>query len=247
MEHVTTSVSGVDPASRQGMKTLHRSLLAALVLIVSCPPANAAVVYDNGGPDPALGGALSDTAAGEPTGSRQFSGDDFMFAGTGVTTVRDVHWYGQYLLSNTPAIDTFTIQFFNFIPEAGFFSAVPFYTAVVGGGRTDTGLNTTTGGFDIYAYSAVIPDVTFTNGQRYVLSIVNNTAPDLDDQWFWTRSLLTTLHFERFNETDPWAVTGPGALAFQLTDDGAQGVPEPTSLAVLSFGLAGVVLVRRRR
>ena len=156
-------------------------LLPALVFAILAPTAFAGTIANNGAPDQWLG-SFSDYDQG------QQSGDNFTL-GTSATATQ-IQWWGFYLSGNTPpAQDNFTIGFFKI--TAGVPSSVPLFSYLVGNavGRADSGLNTTAFGsdLDIFSYNALIPSSSFLPGS-YLLSIVNNTAADTDDEWAWASS-----------------------------------------------------------
>jgi hypothetical protein len=155
----------------------------------------------------------------------------------------DVHWWVVYSPSNTPpALDDFTIRFF--AEDAGAPAANPLAEFQVGNvDRTDTGANVLD--FDVYAYSVDIAPLALAANTTYWVSIVNDTSADTDDNWYWS-SLSSGNAFGRIADTSPWGATTVAGLGFQLTDD-TIGVPEPTTLVLFGFGLAGLGFLRRRR
>jgi len=108
----------------------------------------------------------------------------------------------------------------------------------------DTGLDIV-GTFDIYAYSATIPDTTLVAGS-YLLSIVNNTAGDADDDWFWATSSQSGMFWFRNFEGDSW-IAFEAELAFNISGPSSPaGVPDTgTSALLLGLGCIAVLVFRR--
>ncbi len=213
-------------------------LLPALVFAILAPTAFAGTIANNGAPDQWLG-SFSDYDQG------QQSGDNFTL-GTSATATQ-IQWWGFYLSGNTPpAQDNFTIGFFKI--TAGVPSSVPLFSYLVGNavGRADSGLNTTAFGsdLDIFSYNALIPSSSFLPGS-YLLSIVNNTAADTDDEWAWasSESSGTGMEWYRNADADPWIDSSRYEFAFNITGT----VPERgSSVVLLALGLISILPLRRR-
>jgi hypothetical protein len=167
--------------------------------------------------------------------------DDFLLQ-SGASTVTDVHWWGVYAYGNTPELDNFTIRFY--ADAGGAPAIVPLAEYAVGNiGRVDTGL-TAIPNQDVYVYSANIPSLILTANTTYWLSIVNDTAADLDDDWYWLWE-VGGVSATRGQDGQAWS-SGDVRLGFQLTND-ALALPEPAAWTLFAAGLAGLGLLARRR
>ena len=145
---------------------------------------SAAVIYSNG--PIASNGFVSDTDF------PLFVADDFSLV-PGANVITGVQWTGLYAFSNTPQPDIFTIQFF--ADSGGAPVLTPFLSLAIGNpGRTDTGINVTSGGFDLFAYSVTVAPIALTPNTVFWLSIFNDTSADTNDNWFWGMQM----HWQQF-------------------------------------------------
>ena len=214
-------------------------LLAAVAVIAPGPHAGASVVYDNGPVNPVLG-PFSDPDA------TLVAGDDFTLATAAIIT--DVHWFGLYspFDTRTATTDNFTIRLFTMASSVP--AQTPFFSENVGSVAT-TEFTTVIDEqeFHYFGYSAFIPVTPLAAGQ-YLLSIVNNTSADANDNWVWLSSTRSGGFFVRGFDSGPWVPNNLFFnLAFQLTDDLAPSVPEPAALGILVGGLVALALRTRRR
>ena len=178
------------------------------------------IIYDNGAPNLALFGGISDLSS-----STQLAEDFTLSAGANIVT--DVHWWGGYRFdANTPASDDFTIRFYETDPQTNLPPLTPLFVIPVGDvGRTPIGSDTNPS--TVYEYWVDIPAIQLDPDRKYWLSIVNNTPPrsTTDDDWFWERAsfigTLATLVFP-FQQ---WQANSSGAFAFNLTGTGPQSQP----------------------
>jgi len=89
--------------------------------------------------------------------------------------------------------------------------------------------------------------LTLDANTSYWLSIVNDTAADIDDNWYWS-VVPGGNAYVRPLDSEAWSLRDPtGHLGFQLTDDALATVPEPASLGLFGAGLAGLGALGRRR
>jgi hypothetical protein len=217
------------------MKARHLALVLFLFLALALA-SRAATIWDNGGPDQA-NGFFSDFQ------DLDQAGDNFTVAGT--ATANQIQWWGGYAPSNTPtAPDNFTVRFFTI--TGGVPNTVPLFQYSIGDvGKVDSGLDVV-GLFDIYTYSATIPDTLLGPGS-YLLSIVNNTTGDTNDDWFWaTSNNLGGESWRRTFDGDPWTARNV-ELAFNISGTSTgTGVPDTgTSALLFGFGFATILSVQR--
>lgn len=214
--------------------------LAALSLITARPAA-AQVVYDNGGPDH-VSAFFSDLST------------DFFLAETftlgSPASFNTVQWFGLYSASNTPPpIDAFTISFFNTTSGVLNPTPIPGLTFTVGNAVNRTATGFTTQGrvpFTEFSYSAALPSRVLLAPGTYGISIVNDTTIDLNDNWAWSTANQTGSFLFRFSGS-AWMSGAPGDLSFRLVN-GSSAVPEPSTFALVGFGLLPLIgMVARRR
>ena len=216
------------------------TLLTAVALSLSVHPIVGATIYDTG-PFTADGGAMASdfSSSTTPTSPIQRA-DDFLFSSTSQITT--INWWGQYAFNNTPGPDDFTLRIFADL--SGTPASIPLFQFALGNvGRVTTGV--VSFGSDVYGYSGVLSSpVTLSGGTTYWLSIVNNTASDANDNWYWQRvSRFTGSVQSRNTDVSPWGVIEPSTLAFNL-----QGsvVPEPSFLALLLVGGTSLAFTVRK-
>lgn len=190
---------------------------------------HADVIYDNGDPN----GYIGLTSTYEVTIL-----DDFELE-AGASTLTDFHWYGAYY-DDAPQADNFTLYIFD-----GSFNLLETIdgsaaTRDATGGTVDVPIFG--GDYDEYYYELLIDPIALNAGTTYYLGIANAN----DSAWAWEyASILSGDAALWFQQTDSF-VEGPGEFAYELTGQGGV-VPEPTSLGLLGFGLAGLALRRRNK
>lgn len=222
-------------------------------------PASAATAFDNGF-NPALvgNGGLSDFAPPNPPNTFLFEhADDFTLA-AGQNTLGVIRWLGFYSDFGTdasvPAGDDFTIRIFaadgpnastsfgDGLPLPG--SLLASFTPGNAVDRVATTSVIPTLNLRVFSYAATISPLTLTSGTRFWLSIVNNTADDANDSWFWavTGDGNGTSRFT--NPDDPpitdWSEFGSKRLAFQL-DSAPAPVPLPGPCLLLGSSLLALL------
>ena len=206
--------------------------LAGFLLLLAAVSVDARVIFDNG--VTTITGFLTSDAS-----VPHFGADDFVLQ-PGSNIITDIHWTGIYSSGNPPPeTDDFTIEIFaddGGAPD----SSGPLSVIDVGDSdRTDTGIDF--GSFSLFSYSVFIAPLELTPNTSFWLSIINDTTPE-PANWAWGgNSKVGGNGLGRTSSTFPWTPTGV-EQDFQLTS-----VLEPTSLALLGLGLAGLSLVRKRR
>jgi hypothetical protein len=212
-------------------------VLVVLTFLVWGTAAGAAVIFSNGG----IGsnGQVSDTDTSQTTG---FAADDFSLA-AGANVITGIQWTGLYAFNNSPlATDNFTIQFF--VNAAGVPAVAPFLSLPIGNvPRVDTGVNASFGS-DIFSYSANVAPIPLAPGTTFWMSIFNNTAADTNDNWFWGMTDAAGNGAFRSDQVSAWTTIG---FRTDFTLTGPLAVSEPSSLALLSIAVIGLLGWRRKQ
>ena len=219
------------------MRTLLLPLALVAVFAGLCCPAVKADVVVYSQPYNGLGSLISDVDR------PQWIADNFTL--TQDAEVTGVNWWSVYM-DEPAATETFSISFYyddgTGAPQPGSFVGYAATTVQ----RINTGVPY--GGFnlyEIYAYSFDLPSALALNaGTPYYISIVNTT--DDDDDWNWLMSTGPDGTCWVRQSYGPWPNTIPYDLAFELTAEDQEIIPEPVS-ATLFIGSVCLGLTRLRR
>lgn len=159
------------------------------------------------------------------------------FTLAGDATITQISFWGDYF-DGTAVADTFTFSLYlgSVTPNAGA-SATSGTSALT---RVDTG-NTGARGLETYFYTATLTTpFQVSGGTGYSMAVLN--APDT---WDWQLGAAGTNFYRNGGEGTAWITSDfPNQDSIQLL-----GVPEPSTWAMLSLGIAGAgaVVLRRRR
>ncbi len=218
------------------------TLFPTILLFAVSMPGNAYLI-DNGVPD--IGTSyVSDFDAGQQVA------DNFTL--TQDANLTQIEWWGIYLYNNSPATDSFTVRIF---ADNG--SGAPQITPTNLAGtltRSGTGQTITVPVFftsvtaDIYHYTLDLGTALNLTAGDYWLSIVNDTATDTNDNWYWLTSNANSGNARsRPDDGTPWNTGLGNEMAFRISGTTVSPtppgtVPEPAALSLLGLGL---LLLRR--
>ena len=211
-------------------------LMGFAILVVGTRSADADVIYDGG--SPLLSPAIAQGALFSDTGNFNFSNaaDQFSLS-AGLTTVRDIHWWGTY--GETPGLDEFSIAIYN--DNGGTVGSLASFVSITSLHREST--TTTINGRTMYAYDATVSAVTLAPSTTYWLAIQNTSGFTGNNAWAWVIS-ANTGNARQYSSIDAtWGNTTNKSLAFNLTND----IPEPSSSLLAATGLAALFFLRRRK
>lgn len=184
--------------------------------------------------DPAQGGEFSNLG---PT--NQQVADDFVLGAT--TSLDSFTWFGRYFADFVVANPVeFSIRIFS--DAGGQPAAVPLHTVGVSVNASPTGLDF--GGIPWFSYSS--PLALILTAGTYWISVVEDDAatPAVGgSQWMWGDSTFG-LRATRNGDVGPWTAGLDRNHAFTLE---GSPVPEPSTLALSTLGLLGLLRYRRRR
>jgi hypothetical protein len=223
------------------MKTVQRfsfgiAFATMLPLAVNLAPAQAGVLFDNGAPNLDAFFVPSDSSPSYP-GLMLQGGEDFSL--NGAASITKVTWSGIYLFgndpSNIPLTDDFSVSLFNIVN--GVPNINPFATLSGSLSRIDSGLDAAPD-IDLYHYALTLATPFSIEAGNYLLSIVNKTTDDPDDNWAWAAHDVMGNFYYRESAGDLWQQDFFGELAFAIEGD-TTSIPTPALLpGLVGFGLS---------
>ncbi|MBD2105979.1 hypothetical protein [Nodosilinea sp. FACHB-13] len=214
---------------------------------------------------PAEAVTLTDNRFGETVG---FVGADFdnNDSGTSATEfgsgfdisqaahITEILWSGTYGPSRTrtPFTDNFSVRLFtlNGVDDFGRVLTSPLATLIgdISYVIEPVQIYNSTDVVDVYFYTLSLSTPFSLGSGGYLLSIMNDTSADLDDNWGWTRTDQGGALFT-YDPTEPWEMLS-GGLYFAIqgeTKDDPQAVPTPMLLlGLLGFGVTAWRQRKRR-
>lgn len=171
------------------------------------------------------------------------------FALTQRTTLETISWAGYYGGPQTISSPVaFNIRFYNDDGGVPGVPSDPFiqeYNVVVDAVPTGDIMAAPFGDSPMYSYMFTLPSITLDPGGYWVgIGEADVRTPKLNDsQWLWARSTTSEGHAYG----TPWQFLGGRDLALTLTGTPMAPVPEPLTIMLLGFGLAGLGVARRMR
>ena len=201
-----------------------------LLALAAAPGANAAVVYNNGGPNQADANNLGFL----------LQADDFIL--TAQTTITDVHFWsleaqGAYRNGIFWALAA------NASGSPGAFLASGFQSTVT---RSATAVNAL--GFAEFQNDFLISPTLLASG-TYWLVLHNGQRTNLGDpnDFYWeTAANNATIRGQESDDNGASWSTNFNEHAFFLTGNGPTVVPEPATVLIFATGLAGLLGMRRK-